>query len=105
MADTLRRKYPGEEEDEWAMRRRVIENFVGGIVRMPDEQEVLPAKRKIQDAMRVRFGNDADLMTSNTIPLEKHSALCSVIIGYFEEMLRLPRAEAVAFFRQLRARP
>jgi hypothetical protein len=31
--------------------------------------------------------------------------LCSVTIGYFEEILRLPPKEAVAFFRHLRARP
>jgi hypothetical protein len=105
MADSLRQKYPGEEEDEWAMRRRVIENFTGGNVRMPDEQEMLPLKKKLQAAMRTRFGTDADLIGSNTIPFEKHSALCSVTIGYFEEILRLPSEEAVAFFRHLRAHP
>lgn len=105
MADALKRKYPSEEDDEWAMRRRVIENFAGRSVHIPNEQEILPVKKKMQAAMRMRFGSDADLMVSNTIPAEKHSALCSVTIGYFEEILRLPRDEAVAFFRQLGARP
>jgi len=105
MADSLRKKYPGEEEDEWAMRRRVIENFAGGNARMPDEQEMLSLKKKLQAAMRMRFGIDADLIGSNTIPFEKHSALCSVTIGYFEEILKLPRDEAVAFFRHLRVHP
>jgi hypothetical protein len=102
MTESLRKKYPDEEEDEWAMRRRIIENFAGGNVRMPNEQEMLPLKSTLQAAMRVRFGIDADLIGSMTIPFEKHAALCSVTIGYFEEMLRLPSKEAVAFFRYLR---
>jgi GYF domain 2 len=103
MLDRLRQRYPSQEDDEWAMRRRVIENFKGGNVRIPDEQEMLPLKKKLQAAIRMRFGNDADLISSNTIPFEKHSALCSVTIGYFEEMLKLPRKDAVAYFRYLRA--
>jgi hypothetical protein len=102
MTDRLRQRYPSQEDAEWAMRRRVIENFDGGNVRIPDEQEMLPLKKKLQAAIRMRFGNDADLISSNTIPLEKHSALCSVTIGYFEEMLKLPRKDAVAYFRYLR---
>jgi hypothetical protein len=102
MADRLRQRYPSEEEDEWAMRRRVIEHFDGGNVRIPDEQEILPLKKKLQAAIRMRFGNDADLVSTNTIPFEKHSALCSVTIGYFEEMLKLPRKDAVSYFRYLR---
>jgi hypothetical protein len=102
MTESLRKKYPDEEEDEWAMRRRIIENFAESNVRMPNEQEMLPLKNKLQTAMRMRFGIDADLIGSSTIPFEKHAALCSVTIGYFEEMLRLPSKEAVAFFRYLR---
>ena len=105
IADRLRQKYPSEEEDEWAMRRRVIENFNGGNVRMADEQEMLSLKKKLQAAIRMRFGTDADLIGSNTIPFEKHSALCSVTIGYFEEMLRWPPKEAVAYFRYLQVHP
>jgi hypothetical protein len=102
MADRLRQKYPSEEEDEWAMRRRVIENFDGGNVRLSNEQEMLPLKKKLQAAIRMRYGLDADLIESNTIPFEKHSALCSVTIGYFEEILSWPRKDAVAYFRYLR---
>jgi hypothetical protein len=105
MADRIRQKYPSEEDDEWAMRRRVIENFAGANVRVPDEQEMLPLKKKLQAAVRMRFGIDADLIGSNAIPFEKHSALCSVTIGYFEEILRLPPKDAVAFFRHLRVHP
>jgi GYF domain 2 len=105
MTESLRQKYPSEEDDEWAMRRRVIENFAGSNVRMPGEQEMLPIKKKLEAAIRMRFGIDADLIASNTIPFEKHSALCSVTIGYFEEILRLPPKEAVAFFRHLRVHP
>ena len=105
IADSLRKKYPSEEEDEWAMRRRVIENFDGSNVRMADEQEILSLKTKLQAAIRMRFGADADLIESNTIPFEKHSALCSVTIGYFEEMLRWPPKEAAAYFRNLRVHP
>jgi len=50
----------------------------------------------------MRYGLDADLIESNTIPFEKHSALCSVTIGYFEEILNWPRKDAVAYFRYLR---
>ena len=66
---------------------------------------MLPLKKKLQAAIRMRFGIDADLIESNTIPFEKRSALCSVTIGYFEEILKLPRNEAVAFFRHLRVHP
>jgi hypothetical protein len=105
MADRLRKKYPNEEDDEWAMRRRVIENFTGVPVRIPSEQEMLPLKKKLQAAVRMRYGIDADLIESATIPFEKHSTFCSVIIGYFEEILNWPRQDAVAYFRHLRAHP
>jgi hypothetical protein len=105
IADRLRQRYPSEDEDEWAMRRRVIENFDGGNVRIADEQEMSSLKKRLQAAIRRRFGTDADLMGSNTIPFEKHSALCSVTIGYFEEMLRWPPKDAVAYFRYLQVHP
>jgi hypothetical protein len=103
IANRLRQKYPSEEGDEWAMRRRVIENFDGLPVRIPNEQEMLPLKRKLQAAVRMRYGTDADLLDNSKIPFEKHSVFCSVIIGYFEEILSWPRKDAVAYFRSLRA--
>jgi hypothetical protein len=87
------------------MRRRVIENFTGAPVRILSEQEMLLLKKKLQAAVRMRYGADADLIESSTIPFEKHSALCSVIIGSFEEILSWPRPDAAAYFRRLRAHP
>jgi hypothetical protein len=105
MADRLRQKYPNQDNDEWAMRRRVIENFTGAPVRTLSEQEMSTLRKKLQAAVRMRYGADADLIESSTIPFEKHAAFCSVLIGYFEEMLSWPRQDAVAYFRRLRTHP
>jgi hypothetical protein len=105
MTDRLRQKYPSEEDEEWAIRRHLIENFDGGNVRMPDEREILPLKNKLRAAVQRRYGSDADLLESNAIPLDKHSAYCSVAIASFEEILKWPPKEAIAFFRYVRVHP
>jgi hypothetical protein len=100
-ADAIEKSFPAEIGAEWALKREVIESYMGKNAEVIGQQTAFLYQNKIMAEVRDQFGNDANLLFGDTIPADKYPLHCAVAVAYYGEILKLPPDEAAAFFRYL----
>jgi hypothetical protein len=96
----LSKQFPELWERETAFRKSLIVSTDPDRP-SPTESEVDPLLTQVLAKARERFGDDANLLSKDTLDPAEYRRFCEVTIGLYQEVMRLPPAKAADVMRYL----
>jgi hypothetical protein len=95
MADQYKELFAADAKLE----TQILSNFAGRTQPIPTETVVALSRVQIAAALHARFGNDADLLASDSVAPDKFHSYCEVYKALYAEVLKLPPQRAAPFLR------
>ena len=100
-------KYPLLDEKERAFQLKVVQAHRPNAFVVRDKKVTDAALATVFDVLQSRFGGDGKLVAEDRdrIPPEKYFAYCTVLVGFYEEVSRLPPSTGAAVLRGMLTTP
>jgi hypothetical protein len=94
----IREKHKSISAAEDDLMSRILSSY-SGKVRLPSEKDISTSLGKVQAALAARYGDKLSVLDEADLPPSKHSTYCSILAAMYEQVLKLPPADATAVLR------
>lgn len=90
-------------DEELSIKTKILKEFSGQRIPKPQERDIQASLEKVQQALIAQFGDNIVILAEADVKPHQHDMYCSVSVGLYEEVLKLPQRESVPLLRYLMA--
>jgi hypothetical protein len=101
LKNDLAKLFPALAAKELALNQSIIESRAGERRTLPTDQEVAPFLEKVGSRLAQRPELKLDLLDKPTLTPDEFKPFCEAVLAFYQEIRRLPMAEATRVLRKM----